>query len=366
MSHSSDRRYSSESFQEACEWFVEFRTDEPDEAHRRRFHAWLQESPANVAAYLDVAKVWVHTGSPDIVSKYPKQNLIADATSAQADVAVAIADATLRLRSPLAMQEVRSASRRGARLRLARMAIAASLVLCTAAAALVWWNERDVRTYSTGVGEHHFIVLRDGSMLNLNSRSRVRVHYVARERSVDLLEGQALFNVAKDPSRPFVVYSGGTQVKAVGTEFDVYRKVSGTVVTVIEGRVAVVATSESQTANRQRGSVPPAIATRMVSAGEQMTVQANAATRVATLDVSNAVNWTQGRLVFASTPLREVADEFNRYNERQIVIADAALESFEIDGIFSSTNANTLVQFLRRRPDIEVVETDERIVVRGR
>jgi transmembrane sensor len=365
VSQSNDRRYSSETYQEACEWFVEFRTDEPDEDHRRRFQAWLQESPASVAAYMDVAKCWIHADIPAVASRYPRQELIAEATRAEADAPIAIADATLSARSPLAMGEMRSASRLKSRPWAARMAIAASLLVC-AMGALLWWTQRDVRTYSTNAGEHQFIVLRDGSMLNLNSRSRVRVHYVARERSVDLLEGQALFSVAKDPSRPFVVYSGGTQVKAVGTEFDVYRKASGTVVTVIEGRVAVLAASESLAAGPQRGSKPIAAPARMVSAGEQLTVQLDAAPRIATLDVSNAVNWTQGRLVFASTPLDEVAEEFNRYNERQIIIADAQLKPFEIDGVFSSTDTNALIQFLRRRPDIEVIENDAQIVVRGR
>jgi transmembrane sensor len=245
------------------------------------------------------------------------------------------------------------------------VAIAASVVVC-AATALLWLGQRDIQTYSTRVGEHQFITLRDGSMLNLNSRSRVRVHYAARERSVDLLEGQALFSVAKDPSRPFVVYSGGTQVKAVGTEFDVYRKASGTVVTVIEGRVAVVAAPEAPVSRQQQGATSHVPATQMLSAGEQLTVQPNVAPRLMTVDVSNAVNWTQGRLVFASTPLQEVVEEFNRYNDQQIAIADATLEPFEIDGVFSSTDATALIQFLRSRQDIEVTEVDGKIVLRRR
>jgi transmembrane sensor len=250
-------------------------------------------------------------------------------------------------------------------IRSSRLAMAAGIAACVVTVALLLWMNEDVRTYSTRVGEHNFIVLRDGSMVNLNSRSRVRVQYARRERRVDLLEGQALFSVAKDPSRPFVVYSGSTQVKAVGTEFDVYRKASGTIVTVIEGRVAVVAAPASRNFGRETVASPTAMKPRFVSAGEQLTVQANADPQLASLDVSTAVNWTQGRLVFASTPLKEVAEEFNRYSERQIVIADPNLQQFEIDGIFSTTDANALIQFLRKRPDMEISEAGAQIVIRG-
>jgi transmembrane sensor len=76
--------------------------------------------------------------------------------------------------------------------------------------------------------------------------------------------------------------------------------------------------------------------------------------------------WTQRELVFESTPLAQVAQEFNRYNRRQLVIRDSQLNAFEIDGIFSSTDPSSLVRFLRQRPDIKVIETDSEIVVTAR
>jgi len=89
------------------------------------------------------------------------------------------------------------------------------------------------------VGEQRSIALADGSIIDLNARSRIRVRLSKDERDVELLQGQALFHVAKDNSRPFVVRSDTTVVRAVGTEFDVYRKKNGTVITVLEGRVVV-------------------------------------------------------------------------------------------------------------------------------
>lgn len=359
MSQIKARRYSAQTYQEACEWFVEFRTDEPDEDQRHRFHAWIQESPANVAAYLDVAKSWVHTGSPAIARAYPMQELIDDAVQAETELVVPITGSkfaqqslppTLQRKTPLAGRY--------------RKAIGACLAACMVVSALVMWMGREMSTYSTGIGERRSIVLHDGSRVDLNSRTRIRVHYVSNERRVDLLEGQALFSVAKDATRPFVVHGGLAQVKAVGTEFDVYRKPSGTVVTVIEGRVAVIA-SDAAASDRRHDTALLSIEPKMLSAGEQLTIETDAAPRLETLDVSTAIDWTQGRLVFESTPLKEVVAEFNRYNKRQIVISDATLEQFEIDGVFSSTDTSTLIQFLRRRPDMDITETGNQIVVRA-
>ena len=102
MSNPTPRQYGAQAHEEACEWFVEFRTGEPDERQRRRFYAWLQESPANVAAYLDVAKTWVQAGSQDIAQKYPAQELIASAINANND-AVPIGVSDFPIRTPVSV-----------------------------------------------------------------------------------------------------------------------------------------------------------------------------------------------------------------------------------------------------------------------
>jgi transmembrane sensor len=244
--------------------------------------------------------------------------------------------------------------------------------------------------------------LEDGSTVDLNSQSKVRVRFGENRRSVELLEGQALFRVTKDTSRPFIVATDNTHVRAVGTQFDVYRKPSGTVVTVIEGRVAVlpeiassvnkvedlVAPSVSKESSRpqtptpaRKHSVPssdthtsgtdeiptalmPQQGEILLAAGEQVTVAPKSVSPPHEADLSLATAWTQRKIAFKATPLSEVVEEFNRYNTRQLVIGDPGLKTTKISGVFSSTDPDSLLRFLRELPNISVEETggDIRIV----
>jgi len=179
-----------------------------------------------------------------------------------------------------------------------------------------------------------------------------------------------------------VVQSAGTRVRAVGTQFDVYRKASGTQITVVEGRVAVFAPrpakegteggvpfSSTETHPSQKEGLPPArpAADRstgeasspavLVSTGEQVTVTDREVPKTRPANLRAATAWTQQELVFELTPLSEVAQEFNRYNTRKLVISDPILAEFHVTGVFPSADPAVLLRFLRAQPGIDVVET---------
>ena len=177
---------------------------------------------------------------------------------------------------------------------------------------------------------------------------------------------EALFNVTKDSARPFVVGVGGTRVSVVGTQFDVYKKAHTTVVTVVEGRVSVVAPAPAPLGKDIEGSQAGSDASRsgtpiLVSAGEQLTMTSNLAKLVAHANLAAVTAWTQRRIVFDSANLMEVAEEFNRYNSRQLIIDTPELLQFHISGAFSSTDPESFVRFLRERPDVRVIETASEI-----
>jgi len=278
--------------------------------------------------------------------------------------------------------------------RLKFLALAASFLVLGVAGAF-FYNQRG--TYSTATGEERSVSLEDGSTLDLNSQSKVRVRFNTHERTVELIQGQALFRVSKDLARPFIVSTDTTQVRAVGTQFDVYRKSSGTVVTVIEGRVAVLpeaaspkrpaagASSEPQnvpgkltppsprkSANRRSegSALPPSEPLPagfmrqgevLLAAGEQLTVTPESISQPRAADTTLATAWTQRKITFRGATLREVVEEFDRYNTRRLVIADPTLMNTRISGVFSSSDPGPLLRFLRELPDFSVTETDSEI-----
>jgi transmembrane sensor len=164
----------------------------------------------------------------------------------------------------------------------------------------------------------------------------------------------------------------------VGTEFDVYQKRGGTVVSVVEGRVAVLLRSDAAgsetldlpqiTANHPDESGARRSASRgnapiFLAAGEQVLVTTTAMQKADHPNIAIATSWTQRQLEFESASLSEVAEEFNRYNERQLIIEDPTLYDFHISGVFSSSDPASLVRFLRERPGVRVTETASEIRV---
>lgn len=351
------KRYTPEVYEQACEWFVEFRSAPADEQLRQDFHAWLQQAPAHMAAYLDIASSWNLTAALDVSARFPKDELIAQAR--QTDNLLPYPRAT----SPCAAMP----RRRGGRRRLS------STVLAVCAAAMVaavlgtaWMHARPV--YSTGIGQKRLVRLADGSTVRLNARSEIIVRYTKSRREIDLIRGQALFADTYEPNRPFIVRSRATVVRAIGTQFDVNRLRAETIVTVIQGRVAV---AQHERAARAAAGGPQQSSERFaselsmvyLSAGEQVTVTPTRHMQPIHTDVTNAIAWTHRKLIFVSTPLRDVVQEFNRYNRRPLVIEAPSLERLKIDGVFSSTDPKSLIAFLRQYPGIRVTQTGEATLV---
>jgi transmembrane sensor len=332
---------------EASAWFVEFRAEDVASDARSRFIDWLRRSPEHIQAYLEVSGAWCELPGVDPEHKIDIGALIARARQEPDIVALTHA----RRRYDYAPQQ---ASARGSRwLHPWRLAAGALGVALLASVAIFLPDAGSGRAYSTDIGEQRTIQLADGSTIELNARSRVRIHLTDRERAVTLLDGQALFRVAKDRVRPFIVRAGDAQVRAVGTEFDVYRKSDATVVTVVEGRVETT----YEDPNSHGGTAIP------VSAGEQLTVAPHAAIKPMRADASAATAWVQRRLIFDETPLSGVAAEFNRYNRRPLSIEDPELQKLRISGVYSSTDPASLINFLRSQSSMQVIETEREVRV---
>jgi transmembrane sensor len=173
-------------------------------------------------------------------------------------------------------------------------------------------------TYATGIGEQQTILLEDGSQVVLNTASKLSVGFSDSERRIELIEGQALFNVRRE-ARAFVVAAGGTETRALGTRFDVYLPaVDGVQVTLLEGLVTVAAPGSG-------GSV-------ILSPGEQMVVSSGERT-LSRVDVSRAQSWTTGMVAFTDATLSSAVSELNRYSSVKLKV-DEAVAGERISGSF--------------------------------
>jgi transmembrane sensor len=331
--------------EEASTWFVTFRGEAGGPHARQDFQDWLKRSPEHIRAYLEIAAVYADIPAPEPGDS--PADLIARAKSSPDSNVVALS-------KPPARESLSKTSTS-----YALRAVAATLMVAILVTGTWLYSERN--TYETTFGERRALTLPDGSIVELNARSEVRVTFHDGQRDVHLLEGQALFRVAKDHTRPFVVHAGDTSVRAVGTAFDVNRKSASTTVTVIEGRVAVLSnTLESGAAPGQAVPEHPGPTSQVpetfLIAGEQIVVTATRATRAERPNIAAATAWTRHELVFEATPLSEVIEELNRYSDRRIVIDTPELGDLQISGQYTSTSPDPLLRFLSLRKGVIVTE----------
>ena len=318
--------------EQAADWVVRLHEDESMPAgERRAFVAWLRQSPVHVREFLLAEADWLALEGVDAERATNVDALLADG---EANV--------VPLRGSASAPSVQPKRRYRSIAGLAAAAMVAAVI-----ATYFMFDAQPTESYVTALGEQRSVVLPDGSVVELNTQSRLDVRFDATHRDVDLLAGEALFTVEKDPSRPFRVFSGDVEVQAVGTQFNVYRQEEQTVVTVLEGRVAV-----------QQHAASPAVVPEPVelSVGEQAVVQAEVTLRQSAPSAGKTVAWRQRRLVFEDEPLANVAAEFNRYNAQRIVIEGDALRAREINGVFNADRPERIVQFVMRSRDVEMIE----------
>lgn len=346
---------------EASRWFVDFRVGDVDAAARARFDEWLRASPEHVRAYMQMASTYVDL--PQMTNReIDSQALIAFARG-HSEIEGVLPFA-VGVRGPPSQERPHRATAAASAAFTHHHRLAWSMaVVCAVALFLAWMMTRPDRIYKTDIGERRAIVLADGSSIELDARSEVRVHFYRAERDIDLVDGQALFHVAKDGARPFVVQSNGTEVRAVGTQFDVDRRSRGTTVTVVAGVVAVVPQRRSRTIGFPASGPDGVPGATLLKAGEQVTATGKVMTAPTRVDVAAATAWLNSRLVFDGTPLMDVVDAFNRYNRRPILIEDPQLRGLEISGAYSSTDPTSLIRFLQAQPDLRVIETDDSVLI---
>lgn len=225
------------------------------------------------------------------------------------------------------------------------------------------------RPVSTGFGEQRSIVLEDGSIVHLNTDTRLSVALSGTQRRIDLLRGEALFEVAHDPSRPFRVYAGDTLTQALGTKFNVRRIGEVISIVVVEGKVLVNKRGSRRTL--QEPGDPPAEAKSaspmLLVAGNQADLgEVVALPIIRPADIESATSWRLRKISFQDRSLDSIAQEFNRYNQKKIVVPDSRLGSRRLSGVFNADDPESFIAFLELSAGVTADRSQpERIVIRS-
>lgn len=301
------------------------------------FQAWLAQSAGRRAAYYRFKGAWQEAGR---LRALLGQDVRHPETSAAAEMA-----------------GVPAPRRRHWRRILPRMATAAGLACILGIAAYLLVPSADV--YVTPVGGMETVALPDGSRMTLNTDSRLHVDMDAADRRVRLRQGEAFFEVAKDPDRPFVVEAGHKRITAIGTAFSVRRNGSDVRVVVSEGRVQV----ESDASGMPRALKAPVLDAGMVANAQGSAVLVQARSPV---EIAHDLSWRTGQLVFRDTPMAEAVAEFNRYNVRKLVIEDPAVAEFRVGGIFKATHLDAFVSLVQQGFPVQARVEEDRVVLTAR
>lgn len=288
---------------QAIEQWVMLMSGNASESDHAAFRQWRQRSPAHEAAARLAEQMW---------------QAVPQTATAQAFVPPAF-------------------KRPARRLRWAALAAGVAVLAVTSLG-------QPLKVYmadqATAVGERRHLVLEDGSEVWLNSASALSVRYSSTRRDIDLIKGEALFQVSKNPARPFVVHAAGGTAQALGTRFDVNLLKAHVQVGVSEGLVQVTSGGKSarlepsQQLDYAEG-LPPS------------------ATRP--LDVASDTAWQRGKLIFNRRPLDEVVTEIGRYVPGALMVT-GRLPSTAVSGVFNLDDGPAMFSTLARTQPLQVVQ----------
>jgi len=332
--------------EQAAEFYVAHRSGDIGREQEQQFLRWLRTSPLHVAEYLSIAGI--ARDLPTLPERLKDQ--LAPTPAGEDENVVAINPQILANEAPSwhGTDRPTPAPRR----RRALFAAASLALVLTALTAtyLLTGSEQTLR-YTTARGEQRTWQLADDTIVHLNSDSELKVDYSSRRRNVSIERGQVYFEVAHDANRPFQVRAGTYVLRDIGTSFDVFRKEHGTVVSVVEGKVAIW--------KDERNTFFPGLRNQKhiedLGAGDQATITPTKIVERTDpkLIQKKSTAWLRQEIVLDNETLSTAATEFNRYNRMQIVLSDSAIAQTRISGVFHIYGVKSFARFLGALPGVQ-------------
>lgn len=298
---------------EAAGWIARLQSSDANDRDRREFQLWVRRDAAHQAAYDEFRELWTDLKDVPIpVSRLKK----------------------LRL------------SRRVTTSNIVAIGIIAALSMSLYRAGII---DRMRADHYTAVGEVSSVTLEDGTRVDLNTDTAIAIRYSSKERRIELLRGEAFFDVVHDSKRPFLVEDGTLQARDIGTQYSM-RKASGDFL----GDVQVEEGSVEVTGRNERA---------VLNAGDIASLTAQGQLAVRQADVANETAWRTGKLVFSGQPLREVLETLERYRRGRIVVLDREAAEQRVSGIFDLKDTDQALEVLQTSLPVAVTRLTGMIVV---
>ena len=323
---------------QASEWIAFFEINEPNAEQLKAFKVWIKEDPQHPLEFERLSLRWADLN--------------------------ALTQLTQPAERPYYSKEKRK------RLMISGWggAVLASLALFMMVVLFPW--QQQSQFYKTAIGERKTIILSDKSIVNLNTNSHIKVDYSEARRGIYLIQGEAHFDVKKNPVRPFEVHAGLRLVRAVGTAFNVRLHTSDVEVIISEGVVEVDSIDNrtqlspldsdlpvSNTPHKDSADKSPRVAVSLEKqikpqrfiAGEQVTYkrsELDIIQRQQAVNVSRKLSWRNGTLEFKREPLQYVVAEISRYTEKNIVVVGERARQLRVGGRFDAGDTDTLLEVL--------------------
>jgi transmembrane sensor len=345
----------------AAAWFAKREAEGWTPDRQSELDAWLERSTAHRIAYLRVCEAWKRVGELGSLTTDRAPGAIPDRGAwvwrslPQETERSSIGERLDKHKdAPLEVHRIAAVAPRTLSHRIGRPAAVAMALVVLAAVGLTSWYVAHQRTsYRTEVGQIRSVPLKDGSHVTLDTGSRIEVAVRADERRIDLISGDAYFEVAKDPMRPFVVSVDRARVVAVGTQFYVERDGDGLIVLVTEGEIRLERPAESP---------------QEVVAGSEVRLNATELrmSHPTDMEVEEMLGWRNGYILFRDTSLVEAVAKFNRYTHRKMLIEDPSIAGIRIGGHFRLDDVQGFLWLLKSGFPINVDERGDRIVLTKR
>jgi len=324
---------------EAAAWIAQLETGDLSGGDITALKEWVNRSPQHKMELQKLAKLWGMLDEPPLLRELLDQNH---------------AQQRHMTSSPVRKKSVRKIFWTTA------TGVCAAICLMLAISFYQTSLMQEDRQIMTAVGQIETIDLKDGSVISINTDTQLDISFSAKERRIRMLSGEAIFEVAHDEKRPFLVHVGKNQIRAVGTAFAIRIDQQDMRLTVTDGRVEMAKTlNDAPSDNDNTSQAPQPIA--ILLKGQSVEMKDDVLGAISSLEqdqIDRKLSWQKGVLEFAGEPLQHVVTELTRYTSISFEIADEDLASLPVGGVFRIGETDKLLEVLEQSFGIKVSQTN--------